>query len=141
MSELVRGVLTIICVVFILRYVLKSREVTVDTIFGAFVAYFLIAFAFSSLYHAVAIIEPASFSMPNGAINGNSISSGMPLSYFSFVTIATLGYGDIVPRHPVTQMLAILEAVIGQFYMAVVVAWLVSVLAIRRQGSDSGGQD
>jgi hypothetical protein len=40
---------------------------------------------------------------------------------------------------PVTQMLAILEAVIGQFYMAVVVAWLVSVLAVRRQGS--GGED
>ena len=65
----------------------------------------------------------------------------MPLSYFSFVTIATLGYGDIVPRLPVTQMLAILEAVIGQFYMAVVVAWLVSVLAVRRLGSDGGGQD
>lgn len=141
LSELVRGVLTIICVVLILRYVLKSREVTVDTIFGAFVAYFLIAFLFSSLYHAVAVIEPASFSMPIGAKYGVDISSGMQLSYFSFVTIATLGYGDIVPRMPVTQMLAILEAVIGQFYMAVVVAWLVSVLAVRRQGSDGGGQD
>jgi hypothetical protein len=140
-SDLLRGLLTVICVVFILRYVLKSREVTVDTIFGAFVAYFLIAFAFSSLYHAVAIIEPASFSMSVGAKNGDSVSSGMPLSYFSFVTIATLGYGDIVPSLPVTQMLAILEAVIGQFYMAVVVAWLVSVLAVRRLGSDGGGQD
>ena len=48
-------------------------------------------------------------------------------SHLSFVTIATLGYGDIMPRLPVTQTLAILEAVIGQFYMAGLIAWLVSV--------------
>ena len=140
-SELVRGLLIVVCVVFILRYVLKSKEVSVDTIFGAFVAYFLIAFAFAALYHAAAVIEPASFTMPVGAKSGVDRSFGMQLSYFSFVTIATLGYGDIVPGMPVTQMLAILEAVIGQFYMAVVVAWLVSVLAIRKKGSDGGGQD
>jgi hypothetical protein len=132
-SELVKGLLIIVCLVFILSYVLKSKEVTVDTIFGAFVAYFLIAFTFSALYNAVAVIEPASFSMPVGEKYGIDIYSRMQLNYFSFVTIATLGYGDIVPRLPVTKMLAILEAVTGQFYMAVVVAWLVSVLAVRKK--------
>jgi voltage-gated potassium channel len=49
------------------------------------------------------------------------------------VTIATLGYGDITPRLPLAQMLAVLEAVIGQFYVAVVIAWLVSAYAARHR--------
>ena len=128
-SDIVGALLLIICVVLILRYVLKSHEVTLDTIFGAFVAYFLIAFTFSCIYQAVAVFEPASFSMPGITDGGHGISLKIQLNYFSFVTIATLGYGDIVPRLPVTQTLAILEAVIGQFYMAGVIAWLVSAYA------------
>jgi hypothetical protein len=138
-SEIVSAVLIVVCVVMILHYVLTSREVTVDTVFGAFVAYFLIAFTFSFIYQAVAIIEPASFSMPNstGIMEGNSLN--IEFGYFSFVTIASLGYGDIVPRLPVARMLSILEVVIGQFYMAVVVAWLVSSLAGSKSGIGGGG--
>ncbi len=128
-ADMVGAVLIVSCVVVILRYVLTSHEVTVDTIFAALGAYFLIAFAFSSLYQAVAVFEPASFSMPAATDGGHDAFLKMQLNYFSFVTIATLGYGDIVPKLPVTQTLAILEAVIGQFYMAVVIAWLVSVYA------------
>lgn len=133
-SDLVNAVIVVICVVMILRYVLTSHEVTVDTVFGAIVAYFLIALTFSSLYQALAVIEPNSFALPDNADTGGGYSRQSVLSYFSFVTIATLGYGDIVPRHPVAQMLSILEAVTGQFYMAVVVAWLVSNLVIGRKG-------
>ncbi len=130
-SDLVRALLLIIFVVLILRYVLTSNEVTLDTIFGAFVAYFLIAFAFSAIFQAVAVFEPTSFSMVGITDGEDGSSLKMRLNYFSFVTIATLGYGDIVPRLPVTQTLAILEAVIGQFYMAALIAWLVSVHAGR----------
>lgn len=133
-SDLVRALLLIICVVLILRYVLTSHEVTLDTIFGAFVAYFLIAFAFSTIFHAAAVFEPASFSITGITAGGDIGSLKMRLNYFSFVTIATLGYGDIVPRLPVTQTLAILEAVIGQFYMAGLIAWLVSAHSRRGKG-------
>lgn len=131
-SAIVRVLLITICVVLILRYVLTSIEVTLDTIFGAFVAYFLIAFAFASIFHTCAVVEPASFSVAGLTGAGNSESLKVQLNYFSFVTIATLGYGDIVPKLPTTQMLAILEAVIGQFYMAVVIAWLVGTYVRRR---------
>jgi len=57
----------------------------------------------------------------------------LQLIYFSFVTIATLGCGDITPRLPFAQMLAALEAVVGQFYVAVIIAWLVSVHASHRR--------
>ena len=131
-SAIVSVLLLIICVALILRYVLTSLEVTLDTIFGAIVAYFLIAFAFASIFHAFAVLEPASFSVATLTGTGDIETLKDQLNYFSFVTIATLGYGDIVPKLPTTQMLAILEAVIGQFYMAVVIAWLVSTYARRR---------
>ena len=137
-SDLVRALLLIIFVVLILRYVLTSHEVTLDTIFGAFVAYFLIAFAFSAIFHAVAVFEPTSFSMAGITDGGDGGSLKMRLNYFSFVTIATVGYGDIVPRLPASQSLAILEAVIGQFYMAGLIAWLVSAYA--RRGSSGQGR-
>ena len=140
-SDIARALLILLCVVMILRYVLTSREITVDTVFGAFVAYFLIAVAFSSIYHALVVIEPDSFGMPNNATMGKGFSLNVQLGYFSFVTIATLGYGDIVPRLPAAQMLAILEAVTGQFYMAVVVAWLVSALAGRRNEIGGGSEE
>lgn len=140
-SDLVNATLLIVCVVMILRYVFKSHEVTLDTIFGALVAYFLIALTFSSLYQAVVIYEPASFSFPAAADGWHVNSLKTQLNYFSFVTIATVGYGDIVPRLPVTQMLAILEAVIGQFYMAGLIAWLVSVYARRDRGAGKPGSD
>ena len=139
-SEIVGAVLIVFCVVMILRYVLTSHEVTVDTIFGAVVAYFLIAFMFSSIYQAVAIVEPASFNMPTGPAIAERNTRNIEFAYFSFVTIATLGYGDIVPRLPVARILSILEAAIGQFYMAVVVAGLVSTHAggRKRIGGDGG---
>jgi voltage-gated potassium channel len=141
LSDLVRAVLIVICVVMIFRYVLSSHQVTVDTVFGAFVAYFLIAFAFSALFQAIAAIQPESFSLTATSTGSAKASIDMQLSYFSFVTIATLGYGDIVPKLPLAQMLAILEAVVGQFYMAVVIAWLVSELALTRRESRSSGRE
>jgi uncharacterized membrane protein len=87
----------------------------------------------------VAIVEPASFSMPTGPDMAERNTRNIEFGYFSFVTIATLGYGDIVPRLPVSRILSILEAAVGQFYMAVVVAWLVSAHAGGRKGTGSGG--
>jgi voltage-gated potassium channel len=138
-SDIIGALLTVICVIVIVRHVLTSHEVTVDTIFAAFVAFFLIGFTFSSIYQALAVFEPASFSIPAASGTEQDVFLKMQLHYFSFVTIATLGYGDIVPRLPLTQTLAILEAVIGQFYMAVVIAWLVSVYS--RRGKEWEGRD
>lgn len=137
-SEILGAVLIVFCVTMILRYVLTSREVTTDTIFGAVVAYFLIAFMFSSLFQVVAIAEPASFSMPTGPDITERNTRNIEFGYFSFVTIATLGYGDIVPRLPAARILSILEAATGQFYMAVVVAWLVSAHAGGWKGTGGG---
>lgn len=134
-SDILRAVLLVICVALLLRSVINSHEVTLDTIFGALIAYFLIALIFASLYQAIAVIEPSSFSIPESASIDQDVSLKSKLNYFSFITIATVGYGDIVPKLPASQTLAILEAVIGQFYMAGLIAWLVSAYAHQGRGN------
>lgn len=77
-----------------------------------------------------AIVHPHSFAGPNG--EPSSISGWM---YYSFVTLTTLGYGDIVPLHPVARSLAVGEALAGQLYLAVLLARLVALqLTAKRNG-------
>jgi voltage-gated potassium channel Kch len=59
------------------------------------------------------------------------------MTYFSFVTLATLGYGDISPASPIAQVIVILEAVTGAFYMAIVVASLIGAYFGQYKTSDS----
>jgi hypothetical protein len=123
------------CVAITLDYVLRGIEVSADRIFAAIVAYMLTGLGFAAAYQAIVAVVPDSFVLPtvtSGA--GASEFVEVQLIYFSFVTIATLGYGDIAPRLPLAQMLAVVEAVIGQFYIAVVIAWLVSAYATQRRG-------
>jgi hypothetical protein len=118
------------CVVAALQYVLRGADVTVDRIFAAIVAYMLAGLGFAAAYQAIAALAPESFALPATTPGpGATARLEVQLIYFSFVTIATLGYGDISPRLPLAQMVAVLEAITGQFFVAVVIAWLVSVHA------------
>ena len=121
------------CVVAILNYVLRDTVASVDRIFAAIVAYLLAGLGFAAIYGVVVALEPESFTLPPAADVHDRDHLEVHLIYFSFVTIATVGYGDITPRLPLAQMLAVLEAVSGQFYVAVVIAWLVSAYAAQRR--------
>ena len=72
-------------------------------------------------------MDPQSFRFPEWIEPGSVEILRTEMLYFSLVALATLGYGDILPTSPFTQMLAVLEEVIGQFFMAVLVAWLVGM--------------
>jgi hypothetical protein len=109
-----------------LRYVLTTRRVSLDMIFGAVVAYLLIGVGFAMFYTMLLTLDPQAFKLADPVKLGNDAALMPRMVYFSFVTIATLGYGDITPQTPFLQILAAFEAVIGQFYIAVVIAWLVS---------------
>ena len=120
------------CVVLTIRHVLRETEVTVDSIFAAIVAYVFAALAFAAAYSALYVIAPASFHFPEAVTTTENAAVDLQTTYFSFVTIATLGYGDITPHLPFSQMLVVCEAMFGQFYVAVVLAWLVSMYAASR---------
>ena len=115
-------------VVLILLEIARSTDVRRETIFAAVVAYLLIALMWSFLYMILEMAVPGSFSLPGQSHRREM----MHFEYFSFITITTLGYGDITPLTNRASALALLEALIGQIYMVVLVAWLVGMYVSRR---------
>jgi len=110
-------------IVQMLIFIYNQKEVSRDLIVGAAVVYLLMAIMWMFIFIAVETLHPGSFSIPD--IEG--ISTSRVFLYYSFVTITTLGYGDITPVTSLARSLCILEAVIGQLYLVVQVAWLVGV--------------
>jgi voltage-gated potassium channel Kch len=107
-----------------LRFAMRAREVDSEHIYAALSAYLLVGVFFGLFYWVIEQIAPDTFNTGDGF-------SRMSAIYFSFVTLATLGYGDIVPRSDVARGLAILEGVGGQLFLAVLVARLISVYSTR----------
>jgi len=115
-------------VVGILRIIAKSEKVTSDTIFAAVVAYLLIALMWAFLYTILERVSPGSFSFPERGFWGQT----MRFEYLSFVIITTLGLGDITPVTDKASALVMIEAVVGQIYLVVLVAWLVGMHVSRK---------
>ncbi|NLX48482.1 MAG: two pore domain potassium channel family protein [Methanospirillum sp.] len=111
--------------VFLLRAVVTADTVTGDVIAGALSVYLLLGLTWSFVYQAVAMVDPGAFSL------GAAFAAAGPADwndwiYYSFITLATVGYGDITAVAPSAQFFAYAEAVTGVLYVAVLVAQLVS---------------
>ena len=123
-SFLIQGVYALylaVAVYFILKDILFANQVTVDVIRGGICVYLLIGFVWALLYGIVASFDPQAFSQP--LIEAESYGKSI---YFSFTTLTTLGYGDIIPVSPWAEMLTNLEAIVGQLYPAILISILVS---------------
>ncbi len=123
-----------VCTTSILVNVVLRARVTIETLRGAICAYFLIGFLFAYIYVLIELITPGSFHLL--PIEGNVGSPGFFVSefmYFSFVTLLAIGYGDITAIGDLGQTFVIMEGVAGQFYLAILVARLVSVYSIFSQ--------
>lgn len=103
--------------IHVLAYVLRGVEITRDKLYGAISVYLLVGLAWAAAYALLQAVAPGSFT---------SASDKPDLIFFSFVTLTTLGYGDITPVTGPARSLALLEAVTGVLYLAVLVARLVS---------------
>ena len=90
--------------------------------------YLLAALLWAFVYTFLELVDPASFNIDLGQPQGYLLV----FQYFSFVTITTLGYGDISPVTEVAKAFAVLEAVVGQIYLVVVVAWLVGMYVSKK---------
>jgi voltage-gated potassium channel len=126
--------------VAILSYVLGSAQVTWDKIYGAICAYLLFGYAWAFAYSVVVEMEPTAFASVTSPMPHDIVGRVMHLRYFSFVTLATLGYGDIVPLTPAARTLALLEAIVGQFYLVALVGRLVGLHIVHGSSDRSGGQ-
>jgi voltage-gated potassium channel Kch len=114
--------------------VFASGRVTLHRVQGAIVIYLHLALIFSVLYLMIALFASNPFSPPINAMERSGIAQSI---YFSFVTLTSTGYGDIVPLHPFTRGLANLEGVIGQLFPATLIARLVTLeLQLKKRKSD-----
>jgi voltage-gated potassium channel Kch len=124
------GALATVAAWHAVRYSLSSQRVRSEHLAAALSAYLLLGVCGGVVFAALSAIAPASM-----AVGGQPAPSGLGIGtamYFSFVTLATLGYGDITPVSQVARGLATLEAIAGQLYLALLVARLVGLRSADR---------
>ncbi len=112
----------------ILVFLFKSEDVNREVIYAAILLYLLAALLWAFVFTFLELVDPASFnidlSQPQSYL--------LVFQYYSFVTITTLGYGDIIPVTEVAKAFSVLEAVVGQLYLVVAVAWLVGMYVSKK---------
>ena len=136
-SCILESLFFVVMAVLIVNSVFRKHLATIHSISGAISAYLLLGLAWAVLYWGLVNIgEQALVGDTLGAAGSRTGSSDEIIQfskciYFSFVTMSTLGYGDITPATPVAQTLTWMQSVVGQFYMAVLVALMVSEIPRR----------
>ncbi len=120
-----------IVITILIRKIFSEKNITADTIKGGISVYFLMGFLWTYLYSLLVLLDPQAliFAKQNFEFS--------ILTYFSFTTLTTLGYGDITPVSWLARNLTILESTFGQIYIAVLIARLVGLSIVSKQQSTS----
>ena len=136
---LLPGVLFVLFVIFqLLRFILRAPHVNSEVLCAGISGYLLLGLLWSLAYTLVAQLDPAAFAFTAGPAGAHSMK-GFTALYFSFVTLSTVGFGDILAVSNPARMLAMTEAVIGIFYSTILIARLVSLYSA--QPPETGPQD
>lgn len=122
-----RTVLTATLIAVILMHVFKRGPITYRRIAGSIAAYMLTAILFGYLYLIVCTINPEAFNIDVPKLSGDVHALMGRLTYFSYTTMTSVGYGDILPLSPSARALSMLQALIGQLFPAILLARLVSL--------------
>jgi hypothetical protein len=109
----------------LLRFVLRAPSVNMDVLCASISAYLMLGLLWTVAYWLVDQLNPEAFAFNTS--EGRQSISGFNAFYFSFVTLSTVGYGDITPVSKVARMLAAMEAMTGLLYVAVLIARLVAI--------------
>jgi len=119
----------------IVKSLFHNRSINFDSILGAVCGYLFLGLAWAVLYSIIESFHPGSFQISPSLVTEGDPARPLPhvLTYYSFVTLTTVGYGDISPVSSATRTLAWIEAITGQFYLAVIVAGLVSMFVARKE--------
>jgi len=115
----------------ILRHVLQQREITMDVIFGALAVYVFVGIDFALLYDIIQRVDSSAF----------ATTGADSMFYLSFMTLTTVGYGDITPVTGWAQALTVVEALTGQILLVVIVARLVGMQIAQNLRPPSGREE
>jgi len=121
-----------ISTITIIRHVLSERRVSNDKIYGAICGYLLLGLIWALIYTALENAQPGSFRFHFEPLITSPFDYTYPIYlgefvYYSFVTLTTLGYGDVIPLNHTARALSSIESVTGQLYIAVLIARLVGL--------------
>ncbi len=130
-TSIAGGLLLIVTPLTIARRISTHRVVTTETVLGALCVYLLLGFSFAFVYSAIGSLGPVPF------FTGQSHATPNDYLFFSYTTLTTVGYGNLVPAGSVGQTFAMLEALTGQIYLIIVVARLVALWGQVRSSADS----
>jgi hypothetical protein len=116
---------------------IRSERVSQDTIVGGICVFLLVGLCFAMTFILMTDLEPGAFlegDQPIARADSDSNAHATILLYFSFVTLTTLGYGDVFPQSEMARMLTVTEALMGQLYLVIFMARLVAlyVVSVRR---------
>ncbi|MBP0017835.1 MAG: hypothetical protein J7647_09790 [Cyanobacteria bacterium SBLK] len=109
----------------------RSKKVTADTIFGSISGYLLLAVVWSILFQLIEFLHPGSFNF----LDGQEINPAL-FFYFSHITIASVGYGEITPATPLARSVTALLGMVGQLYLTVLVAIIIGIYLSHSQRVD-----
>jgi voltage-gated potassium channel len=136
-AKCVNIIFFIVIVVLLIRQIATSKNVSLGVILDSLSGYLLLGLVYSIAIHLITQNDPGAFSYPlnNNIEAAGGVTLSIPL-YFSFVTLATLGYGDMVPVEPYARSLSTFIAVSGQFYIAIIVALLVGKFSVQQDKTE-----
>jgi hypothetical protein len=138
-TALVPGLLFVGYVVMhLLRFIVRAARVDSEVLCAGVAGYLMLGLLWSLAYMLTGSLTPEAFHFAAGPVEGH-VLKGFNAIYFSFITLATVGYGDIFPLSSAARVLAMMEGLAGTLYMAVLISRLVSLYASARQagaGSD-----
>lgn len=143
-SPLVETALKLICLLIlvsmIVRQTVRPGPVTGYRVMGGIAGYLLIGYTWAYAYQLVTERVPDAINFVAGMADSNA-RQPMHLIYYSFITLTTAGYGDVYPVHPAARSLAMTEALVGQLYIAIMIASLVGMALQARSGEAARAEE
>ncbi len=123
----------LLIIILILGNVIQQQRVSADTVLGGLCIYIMMGFFWTSLFVNLELITPGSFNFGIHAHHPDLTRLYGLLSYYSFISLLSIGFGDIIPISSMAQTLTVLEGLIGRFYLVFYMAYLINLYISRKE--------